>query len=107
MKLEELKIEINEAIKDLNIPMLCVIQEHGHVNLIDEEIKNLGKEYKKKLSDKMQELVKKVASSKDEAKYFQRQSADCFKSIEDILLPDPKDKALYKINKIAKKVGLE
>lgn len=102
-----LKIEINEAIEYLNIPMLCVIQEHGHGNLIDKETKNLSKEHKKKLEDKMQEIINKVASSKDEAKYFQRQSADCFKSIEDILLPDPKDKALYKINKIAKELGFE
>ena len=55
----------------------------------------------------MQEKVKKVASSIDDVKYFISQKKDCSKSIEDILLPDPKDRALYRLNKIAKDLGFE
>ena len=107
MKLKELQIEINEAIEQMNTPMLCVIQEHGHGKLIDGELENFSEEHKKKLHDKMQEKAKKVASSMDDVKFFISQKKDCLKSIEDILLPDPKDKALYRLNKIAKEIGFE
>ena len=107
MKLKELQIEINEAIEQVNIPMLCVIQEHGHGKLIDGELENFSEEHKKKLHDEMQEKVKKVASSIDDVKFFKRQKKDCLKSIEDILLPDVKDRALYKLNKFAKEIGFE
>ena len=107
MKLKEIQIEINEAIEQMNIPMLCVIKEHGHGKLIDGELKNFSEEHNKKLHDKMQEKVKKLASSIDDVKYFISQKKDCSKSIEDILLPDPKDRALYRLNKFAKEIGFE
>ena len=107
MKLKELQIEINTAICDLNIPMLCAIQEHGHGKLIDEELEKVSEKTKKKLHDKMQEKVNELTSSIDDVKSFVEQKEDCLESIEDILLPDPKDRALYRLNKIAKEIGFE